>query len=267
MQDEMCLPDTLTNVRVSCHYSHFTDEETETQEVEVTCPGPSSSPDTDWDAFEREHLGRQAADLTDTCPHLPTLAPVPSGTRGYLDPNCRSSGLVWWHQMPDWTTQGSLQFWIESPLFCRYHTLQLSDGGWEKDRSPLPSDPRRKCESSDTLVAPILNIPTLRQWAGFYPISGHEGWLCPGGSTLWPDRSQTHSHNWISAFTAPKDLLTIPSSPSPSTPSFCFLPSPQFSPFLSQGKQDPTWKYIYIYYLAFHICTSQNTHLTATSGP
>ena len=42
--------------------------------------GSYTSPDTDWDAVERERPGRRAAELANTHPYLSTLAPAPEGT-------------------------------------------------------------------------------------------------------------------------------------------------------------------------------------------
>lgn len=102
------------------------------------------------------------------------------------------------------------------------------------------SDPKRKYEDSDTPVALSLKNLTVEMVDRFLPKSKETGLgsrACPEASTWGPDRSQTHSHNSVSAFAAPQALLTIPSYLSlPRLLSVSF-PLPSSLPLSSQGKQ------------------------------
>ena len=150
----------------------------------------------------------------------PILAPISPCTGGYLETQLQA---IWLSlgtsdvRLSNSEIPPSLD-WI--PLFCRWvregqehPTLWSQKETWNfryPSRSPLEH-------------------PSTEAVGCFYSINGNEGWVYPGGFTLGPDRGQTHSHHWISTFTAPHSLWTMHSFSSPSTPSFCSSLSPVLS--------------------------------------
>ena len=136
--------------------------------------------------------------------------------------------------MSDWATQGSLPLWTESPC---------SAGGWGKDRSTLLSDPRKKCETSDTLADPLLNIPALRQWAVFTPSVEMRAESILGASH-WEQTEAKHTPTTGSPPSRPLMVSELCTASLPPPHLLSVLPSPQFSEIYPIRKC--------IYYLLFH---------------
>ena len=145
--------------------------------------------------------------------------------------------------MSDWATQRSLPLWTEPPY---------SADGWGKDRSTLLSDSRKKRETSDTPADPLLNIPALRQWAVFTPsMEMRAGSIL--GASHWDQTEARHTPTTGSPPSQPLIVSELCTASFPPPHLLSVLPSPQFSPFLSQGDKNileiyPIWKNIYIIY-------------------
>ena len=109
--------------------------------------------------------------------------------------------------------------------------------GEVKDKSTLLSDPRKKCETSDTLADPLLNIPALNQWAVITPsMEMRAGSIL--GASHWDQTEAKHTPTTGSLPSRPLIFSELCTASLPLPLLLSVLPSPQFSPFLSQGDKN-----------------------------